>query len=188
MARYKKLISKTVNNNISSDLDNILKEAENITLNSLNFNKTFKEQGKILCELKYMLSKDKNNDNYGIKHFTCNPIISRKLNDTKFNELFQKIKKDHNILDSKISKAAKRIKSSTQLCQSQRKIPSRKTKKAQKSRTILKSRPKSIPLTYSKNKTKNKTKDIIKYNLNTKYPIVLIKKQKPLKNVFYLNT
>ena len=94
MARYKKLIRKTVNNNISSDLDNILKEAENITLDSLDFNKTFKEQGAILCDIKHLLSKNtRNTDN---KPFACNSIISSKLNDKRFNELYQQFKIDLN--------------------------------------------------------------------------------------------
>lgn len=105
--KNKKNVARTIKNDIAMDLNNILKEAENITLDSLNFNKTFKEQSKILCDIKYMLSKNKNNSNNDIKPFTCNPIISRKLNDTKFNKLFQKIKNQNYLASEKITTYSK---------------------------------------------------------------------------------
>ena len=156
------------NNNTIADLDNILKEAENITLDSLDFNKTFKEQGKILCEIKNMLSKNnRNNDN---KPFTCSPIISRKLNDTKFNELYQKFKQNNKIQGSKIFTSSRR-----------------KSKSSKKNKLTVKS---SRAISKSKiNKTSNarKSNKITKYKLNTRYPIVIIKKRTPRKNVIYLN-
>ncbi len=156
------------NNNTIADLDNILKEAENITLESLDFNKTFKEQGKILCEIKNMLSKNnRNNDN---KPFTCSPIISRKINDTKFNELYQKFKQNNKIQGSKISTSSRR-----------------KSKSSKKNKLTVKS---SHAISKSKiNKTSNarKSNKITKYKFNTRYPIVIIKKRTPRKNVIYLN-
>ena len=105
MTKSRSKESRTIKNNTADELDKILKEAENITLDSLNFNKTFKEQGKILCEIKNMLSKNnRKNDN---APFTCNPVISRKLNDTTFNELYQKLKKQNNLLSSKISTSSR---------------------------------------------------------------------------------
>jgi hypothetical protein len=156
--------SKTMKYHVADDLNltKILKEAENITLDSLDFNKTFKEQGKILCDIKYLLHKSKsssngngNNDN---KPFTCNPIISSKLNDTEFFNMYKKFKSQNY---SKIL-ASSRIK-----------------------------KPKS-----SKNKNKNTRsqsninkiigKKITKNKYNTRYPIVIIKKKTPRKNVIYL--
>lgn len=167
-SKIKNSESKTIKNNTTTELNNILKEAENITLDSLDFNKTFKEQGKILCEIKYMLSKNnQNNDN---KPFTCNSVISSKLNDTKFNELYQKFKKQNYITSIKISTSPRlRIKSS-------KKHNKRKTS----SKISLSNKPKNRNYNH---KTKNKTK----YKFNTRYPIVIIKKRTPRKNVIYLN-
>jgi hypothetical protein len=159
--------SRTIKNNTAVELDKILKEAENITLDNLDFNKTFKEQGNILCEIKHMLSKNnRKNDN---TPFTCNPVISRKLNDTSFNELYQKFKKQNNLLSSKISTSS-RIR-----------ISKKSSKKNKRSKLISKGyRAKS------KSKSSN-NKKITKYKLNTRYPIVIIKKRTPRKNVIYLN-
>ena len=157
--------SKTIKNDTVMELDKILKEAENITLDSLDFNKTFKEQGKILCEIKHMLSKNnKSNDN---KPFVCNPVIKKKLDNTSFNQLYQKFKAQNALANGNIATRAQSINKS-----------SKKQKKLAKSKSRSKSRSKS-----SSSKSANKTK----YKLNTRYPIVIIKKQTPRKNVIYLN-
>lgn len=164
-------------NNTIIDLDNILKEAENITLDSLDFNKTFKEQEQILCEIKHMLSKnhtnnDTNNDNIP---FTCNPIISKKLNDKSFNKLYQKFKIQNNLLSSNIYTPS-RIKIKLSKKHKRRKLKSKDSHSKSKTKT--------------KNKKKISTytpKKLTKYKLNTRYPIVIIKKRTPRKNVIYLN-
>jgi hypothetical protein len=169
MTKLKSKESRTIkNNNTDIDLDKILKEAENITLDSLDFNKTFKEQGKILCEIKYMLSKkNNNNDN---KPFTCNPVISNKLNDTLFNELYQKFKQQNQPLSSKISTSSSGIKSS------------KKNKQNKLISKNCKSKASKTSMTCNTNNKKT-----TKYKLNTRYPIVIIKKRTPRKNVIYLN-
>jgi len=163
----KKAAITVKNNNTTTELDKILKEAENITLDSLDFNKTFKEQGKILCEIKHMLSKNNQNNNMP---FTCNPVISRKLNDTSFNKLYQKFKQQNKLLGSKISTSSR--------------IKIKSNKKNRQSKLKLKTSGSS-----SKSKTSNvnNNKKITKYKLNTRYPIVIIKKRTPRKNVIYLN-
>ena len=162
--------SITIKNNTYNDLDIILKEADKITLDSLDFNKTFKEQGKILCDIKFMLSKiknNRNNRNNENRPFTCNPIISSKLNDAKFNELFQNFKKQYNLLDMKNPLSSRgSLKSSK-----------KHNKRANTSKASLSN---------LKSKDNYNTK-ITKYKLNTRYPIVIIKKQTPRKNVIYLN-
>jgi hypothetical protein len=165
---------RTIKNNTATELDKILKEAENITLDSLDFNKTFKEQGKILCEIKNMLSKNnRKNDN---APFTCNPVISKKLNDTSFNELYQKMKKQNNLLSSKISTG--KISTSSRI-----RIRNKSSKKNKQSKTLSKGL-----LSKSKSKSKSSNnKKTTKYKLNTTYPIVIIKKRTPRKNVIYLN-
>jgi len=167
----KKAAITVKNNNTTTELDKILKEAENITLDSLDFNKTFKEQGKILCEIKYMLSKNnRNNDNMP---FICNPVISQKLNDTSFNKLYQKFKQQNKLLGSNISTS------------SRTKIKSSKKYKKSKSKT---SHSNSISKSKINNTSNtNNNKNTIKYKLNTRYPIVIIKKRTPRKNVIYLN-
>jgi len=174
MAKSRSTDSRTIKNNTSIDLDEILKEAENITLDSLDFNKTFKEQGQILCEIKHMLSKNnQKNDN---TPFTCNPVISKKLNDTAFNELYQKFKKKNNIVSNKISTLS-RIKRKT-------------IKKNKRSKTSSKdycTKSKSSPKPKSSDNKKKVSEKLSKYKLNTRYPIVIIKKRTPRKNVIYLN-
>ena len=169
MTKSRSKDTRTIKNNTATELDKILKEAENITLDSLNFNKTFKEQGKILCEIKNMLSKNnRKNDN---APFTCNPVISKKLNDTSFNELYQKLKKQNNLLSSKISTSSRiRIRNKS----------SKKNKRSKTPSKELRSKFKS------KSRSSN-NKKTTKYKLNTTYPIVIIKKRTPRKNVIYLN-
>ena len=90
--------------------------SSNFTVKVLDFNKTFKEQGKILCEIKHMLDNKNNGDN---KPFVCNPVISSKLNDRKFQELYENFKRDSNI-----------IKSSSKILSSKKSSTSRITKKS----------------------------------------------------------
>jgi len=189
MTKFKTKDKRTIINNKNIDLDldidleNILKQAENITLDSLDFNKTFKEQGKILCEIKHMLSKNnKNRDNKNVP-FTCNPIISRKLNDKSFNELFTKYKKQNKLLlDSNISKSSKiKMKSRKKPNNIKSKLTSKTFKSNQKSKNNNKKN------NNNNNNNNNNKKKITKYKLNTRYPIVIIKKRTPRKNVIYLN-
>jgi len=175
MTNPKRKEPKTIKNDTVVELDKILKEAETITLESLDFNKTFKEQGKILCEIKHMLSKNnRNNDN---KPFTCNPVISKKLDDTAFNELFQKFKQKNIIATSAHLKSSR--------------IGNKSSKKQSSSNSTLSVRTKSKSLKISKSKKTSKPSrtsvNKTKYKLNTRYPIVIIKKRTPRKNVIYLN-
>jgi uncharacterized UPF0160 family protein len=168
MTKSKKGKSKTIKNNTSNDLDIILKEAEHITLDNLDFNKTFKEQGKILCDIKNMLSKSKNNKNNRNnqnKSFACNPIISSKLNNAKFNEIYQRYKKQNNLLNMKISSR----------------------KKTSKNINLNLSKSKILSKMSSLKSSSSKRKKTTKYKINTRYPIVIIKKRTPRKNVIYLN-
>ena len=169
MTKSRSKKSRTMKNNTATDLDKILKEAENITLDSLDFNKTFKEQGKILCEIKNMLSK--NNQKNNNVPFTCNPVISKKLNNTSFNKLYQKFKKQNNLLN-KISKSSR--------------ITIKSNKKHSRSKVKSKGSRSKSKFKFSNN-NKKIPKNITKYKLNTRYPIVIIKKRTPRKNVIYLN-
>ncbi len=101
----------TYKNTTANDLADILKEAENITLDNLDFNKTFREQGKILCDIKQMLGS-KNNDN---KPFVCNPIISSKLSDTKFQELYENFKKGNSMLNKTVQKSVSSLSASSRI-------------------------------------------------------------------------
>jgi len=172
MTKSRSKDTRTIKNNTATELDKILKEAENITLDSLDFNKTFKEQGKILCEIKNMLSKNnRKNDN---APFTCNPVISKKLNDTSFNELYQKMKKQNNLLSSKISTS--KISTSSRI-----RIRNKSSKKNKRSKIPSKGLRSNSKSNFTDNKKTTK------YKLNTTYPIVIIKKRTPRKNVIYLN-
>jgi hypothetical protein len=168
------LYTKATKNNLDTkDLNEILNLAEKITLNDLDFEKTFNEQGAILCDIKKMLnSKNTNN-----KAFQCNPIIKNKLNNAQFNSIFQKFKQ------GKIP--------STQPKSKAKVIKKKITKTFMKhSNTNYPSKHKSKPkMKISNKKTKAKTKDKAKAKteINSRYPIVIIKKRGPRKNVFYQN-
>jgi hypothetical protein len=174
--------SKTIKNDTVIELNKILKEAQTITLDSLDFNKTFKEQGKILCEIKHMLSRNnKNNDN---KPFTCNPIISKKLDNASFNQLFQKFKAKNNLANGKISTTSQSIKKSIK---KQRQRAKSKASNRKASSRKASSRKASSRKASSRKASSRKSSNKTKYKLNTRYPIVIIKKRTPRKNVIYLN-
>jgi hypothetical protein len=176
------LYTKATKNNLDTkDLNEILNLAEKITLNDLDFEKTFNEQGAILCDIKKMLnSKNTNN-----KAFQCNPIIKNKLNNAQFNSIFQKFKQGKIPSTQPKSKAKSKPKSKAKV------IKKKITKTFIKhSNTNYPSKHKSKPkMKISNKKTKAKTKDKTKAKteINSRYPIVIIKKRGPRKNVFYQN-
>ena len=152
---------KTKNNQkIMKDLDMILDEANKITMDNLDFDKTFREQGKILCDIRHLLS-DKTN-----KSFKCDPVISSKLNDKNFNIMFHDFKKNHTFENN-----TKSI-----------------TINKSHSKTVKKSKPTIKGISTYRKTTSGKHKSIKLNNnkYNTRYPIVIIKKKTPRKNVIYM--
>ena len=76
--------SKKNSNQSQTDLNRILEEADKITLKDLEFDRNFKEQSAILCDIKNLLQKEK-----GIKQSTCSLIKSHKNDNSDFNQLYK---------------------------------------------------------------------------------------------------
>jgi len=160
----------TKNNKETKDLNEILNLADKITLSDLDFKKSFNEQGAILCDIKKMLnSKNSNN-----KAFQCNPIIKNKLNDIKFNTLYQQFKNDKIPIKLHVSKLKTHTKAKSKLFNKHTRLNQSRTSKSK----------------YSKKKKSGihkKHSNKMKPEINARYPIVIIKKRGPRKNVFYQN-
>ena len=154
--------SKKNSRHTETDLNRILEEADKITLKDLEFDRNFKEQSTILCDIKNLLQKEK-----GIKQSTCNLIKGHKTDNRDFNQLYKELKTKYTARDSISSKHIKK---------------SRHTKK--------KSSKSHSRISKSKKQTKNtkiNTGKINTGNINTRYPVVLINKSKPIKNLLYVN-
>ena len=154
---------KSKNNyNYNKDLIMLLKEADNITLNDLEFDNILKEQSKILCNINTILNIENNKGNKDI--INKNPVcdISKLNKDTKFKKLLSNFTiKNNNTKSMNIKTKAKSIvkyvKNINQL-----------SKKKSNSKSINKFTIKS------KVKSKQNTKKNCKKNLNNK-PIIINK-------------
>jgi hypothetical protein len=172
----------------NNELTAILNEADKITMDNLDFNKTFTEQGAILCDIKKMLASNQNKQGDN-KPFVCNPIIKSKLNDKNFSKLYENFKKGKDI--AKIRKYK------------QKSVPTRMTtikrksikRKSIKRKTRITKKVKSKPIKKSvdnqqkqeqKMQRQLKTEKAIK-DINARYPVVIIKRRAPRKNVLYMN-
>jgi hypothetical protein len=134
-------------------------------MDNLDFDKSFYEQGKILCDIKKLLANDKS--------IACNPIITNKLNQTNFHEQYQHLKNKYSIFkanDLTQSKTDKKIDKGT-----------RKTTIKSINKTSQQKKSKKPNRSLSDKKYKSKTG-----NINSRYPVVVIKKRTPRKNVIYV--
>jgi hypothetical protein len=77
-------------NNTSKDLEKILQNTENITLDNTEFNQLFNEQEQILCDIKSILSNGTTKDN-----LICENKIKNKLNSKKFNKQYNTFKQNY---------------------------------------------------------------------------------------------
>ena len=143
--------TQTINNIDSQSLTNsklttILAEAENITLDDLEFDNILKEQSQILCDIKSILHNQNNDKNK--ETFKCN--ISNLKKDIKFKSMIR------NFVVKKKTKIKQKIrtKSITK--------PKTKTITKPKTKTITKPKTKSITKPKTKSITKPKTKSITK--------------------------
>jgi len=141
---------------LDKDLQFILGEADKITIGELEFDKLFREQSKILCDVKTLLQKDKDITNSS----KCD--LSTIKNDSKFKQILNNLKNKYSTIkqNNKINHSKK----------------TSKTSKSSKSR---------ISRISSKSKTKHSSsKNKIKMGkINNDYPIILLKDKKPYKNV-----
>ena len=139
---------------LDKDLQFILGEADKITIGELEFDKLFREQSKILCDVKTLLQKDKDITNSS----KCD--LSTIKNDSKFKQIINNLKNKYstNKQNNKIHN-------------------SKKTRKPSKSRISIKTKSKN------KSKTKHSSSKNKIGKLNKDYPIILLKDNKPYKNV-----
>lgn len=73
-------------NNTSKDLEKILQNTENITLDDTEFNQLFNEQEQILCDIKSILSNGT---------VTCENKIKNKLYSKKFTKQYNTFKQNY---------------------------------------------------------------------------------------------
>lgn len=137
---------------LDKDLQFILEEADKITIGELEFDKLFREQSKILCDVKTLLQKDKDITNSS----KCD--LSTIKNDSKFKQILNNLKNKYSTKkqNNKIHHSKKTRK------------PAKKTSKSRIS---------------GKSKTKHSSSKNKIGKLNKDYPIILLKDNKPYKNV-----
>jgi len=162
----KSSLDSKINGSLDNNLKTILDEADKITMNELEFDTIFKEQSKILCDIKTLLTNEKNGT-----ITKCN-IIGK--NDNNFKQLLNVYKKKYsrNNIYSTLTKKNK---------------PHRKSKSSKPHRKSRISRKTSKSIKSSKKKqSHNKLIQNAAKNLNLTYPIVLLKDKKPYKNVIMI--
>ena len=178
--------------NANNDLTMILKQADDITLDDLEFDKLFKEQKTILCNIRNILKKTNNmNDN---NQSTCD--TKTKIDDfrTTYNQLKNKYS-----LTGEINK----MNMKTKINEIKNKISSGKTKsrtrtkkniytlgKNKRTTTINSGHGSRSGCKNRQNRHKNRSKSVLlksSNKLNTRYPVVLVNKSTPTKNLFYVN-
>jgi hypothetical protein len=138
---------------LDKDLKIILEEADKITMNDLEFDKLFREQSKILCDVKTLLQKDKDITNSS----KCN--LSTIKTTSKFKQHLNNLKNKYSITNQNTKSKRTRTKSKSH----------RKTKYSSNTKS-------------SKKLSKKRSKNTIG-KINNNYPIILLKDKKPYKNV-----
>ena len=81
---------KKRNNIIPDDLDKLLQQTENITLDDAEFNKLFNEQEQILCDIKSILSNGSIKDT-----MNCENKIKNKLHTKKYLNQYNTFKQNY---------------------------------------------------------------------------------------------
>lgn len=183
---------------LNNDLQFILGEADKITLTDLEFDNLFKEQSKILCDIKTLLNKDRDANSSN----TTKPSINNNievgqcklinLNDSNtFNNLLQNYKKKYNLSKSNISSVAriKTRKHSGKHNISKHHSKIKKTIKP-KNTTITKKTKKTFLKSQKSQKSMKSMKHLKSMGnmekMNNNYPIILLKDKKPYKNVLMM--
>ena len=200
-------MSSKIIGNVNNDLTMILKSANEITLDDLEFDKLFKEQKTILCDIRNILKKTNNMDNNSA---TCDTNTNLDDFKTTYNQLKNKYSLTGDInkmnMKTKINKIKNKLNSG-------KTTSSTRTKKniypltaqgfknpyivgytdsvgKNKSTTTSNSGHVNISGRKNRQKSKNGSKSLLlksSNKLNTRYPVVLINKSTPTKNLFYVN-
>ena len=151
--------SNKSNKSTNDDLLMLLNEAENITLDDLEFDNILKEQGQILCNINNIISGTKN------ENPVCN--IANLKTDSKFKKILSRvIKKKHTNATSKHTKKKK------QLYEISGNKHSRKTKKGKKNRNKILN-AKSSPITI--HNLSSKKKYLYRHDNKRHYDITITK-------------
>ena len=227
-------MSSKIIGNVNNDLTMILKSANEITLDDLEFDKLFKEQKTILCDIRNILKKTNNMDN---NLATCDTNTNLDDFKTTYNQLKNKYSLTGDInkmnMKTKINKIKNKLNSGKTISSTRTKkniypltaqgfknpyivgytdsgenlkvstyIPSqrigvktpigrlRDSVGKNKSTTTSNSGHVNISVRKNRQKSKNGRKSLVlksSNKLNTRYPVVLINKSTPTKNLFYVN-
>ena len=163
-------------NNIDNDLTMILKKADNVTLDDIEFDKLFKEQKHILCDIRNILIKT--NDIKDYNQVSCDD----KTNLDDFRNTYNQLKNKYS-LTGELSKKNNNLSILSRVLD----------------RLNINKKTKNISGNFKKKRTKKRTKKTQNKNkisllnlkssnkLNTRYPVVLVNKSTSPKNLFYVN-
>jgi hypothetical protein len=175
----KKRKDARINTASNQDLKLILDEADKITLTDLEFDKIFKEQTKILCDIKTILEEEKHKqispNSIGKSMGKCN--IAALHNDSKFKTLLSNYKKKYSSI-TRISAPKSMHHDSKHTMKGTRKSVHHSRGSKNKS-----TKPARI---INKQSSKSNSKDNSKDNsrLDNNYPIVLLKGKGKGKKVY----
>lgn len=146
------------------ELSDLLNQADKITLDDLEFDKLFKEQGAILCDIRNILN---NQDNAAACRL-INKASGKQMKD--FNNLYKDMKNEI------ITRSSKSEQTKPRRSISRHRKPSLSKSKPKQPRRSISRRSKL------RRSISRKTK-----HMNSRYPIVILKKTKKQPNVLYLN-
>ena len=173
---------------INKDLQSILDEADKITIDDLEFDKLFKEQAKILCDIKTLLEKD-NQQSQRETLQKCNLTSSTSNNDSEFKQLLSTFKKKYSS-NPKITKTdtGALTKETKKIIKHHKRQSSKRHSSKRHSSKRQSSKRHSNKIMYSQTNIKTNGKSTKKSvgNVNNNYPIILLKDKKPYKNVIMI--
>ena len=147
--------SKQYNSNLG--LKELLKEADKITLDDLDFNKILKEQSSILCNIQKMLHYENNKNNK--EPFKCN--IMNLKNDANLKKIINEYK-NNNIVNANKYLVSKQISKSRKKSKVQLRTKSKAQSKT-KPKMKPKMKPKTIKLKYTNSSNNNRLNNNSKY-------------------------
>jgi hypothetical protein len=155
-----------------SDLTKILQAADKITLKDIEFDNTFREQSKILYDIKKLLDVENK-----YRTGSCD-LLNNQNNQNEFNKLYYELKNKYSGLPTQdeinnFSPVQKNKKS--------KKIQNKKTQSSRIRKNSIKSNCKSNC------DCKKHRKSISHTKINSKFPVVLVNKDKPVKNLIYVS-
>ena len=169
--------SPRMKTSINKDLQSILDEADKITIDDLEFDKLFKEQSKILCDIKTLLQKDNQKSQQETLQ-KCTLASSSSHNDSEFKQLLSTYKKKYS--------SSPRITKTNTKAKLTKKITKHSKRHSRKRHSSKRHSSKRHSKTIKYSKTNRNPKGNQTGKVNNNYPIILLKDKKPYKNVIML--